>query len=43
MGEFCLAFFNGKLSTLIDCQKNQRITLKVTFIANGQLSALKSP
>jgi hypothetical protein len=48
MGEFCHAFFtdffgNGQLSTLNYCQNNQWITFKVTFIANGQLSALTSP
>jgi hypothetical protein len=48
MGEFCHAFFygifgNGQLSMLIYCQKNQQVTFKVTFIANRQLSALKSP
>jgi hypothetical protein len=35
-------FGNGQLSTRIYCHKNQKITFKVTFIANGQLSALKS-
>jgi hypothetical protein len=33
-------FDNEKSSTLIYCQKNQRLTLKVSFIASGQFSAL---
>jgi hypothetical protein len=48
MGEFSMLFStdffgNEPLLTLIYCQKNQWITFKVTFIANGQLSALISP
>jgi hypothetical protein len=34
---------NGKLSTLIYFQKNQWITVKVTFVAKGQLSVLITP
>jgi hypothetical protein len=37
-------FGNGKLLMLIYSQeKNQWITFKVTFVANGQLSALITP
>jgi hypothetical protein len=48
MGEFCPAFFNGLLWQRITFNayllpENQRITFKVIFIANGQLSALISP
>jgi hypothetical protein len=49
MGEFCHAFFNGLLwqrttfNAYLLPEKIQRITLKATFITNGQLSALISP
>jgi hypothetical protein len=49
MGEFCHAYFKrtslatDNFQRLFYCQKSQRITFKVTFVANGQLSALITP
>jgi hypothetical protein len=45
MGEFCQAYFQWILATdnvqcLFYCQKNQRITFKVSFVANRKLSVL---
>jgi hypothetical protein len=47
MGKFCHAYFQrtslatGNLQRLFIA--SQRITFKVTFVANGQLSALITP
>jgi hypothetical protein len=49
MGEFCHAYFQrsslatDKFQRLFYCQKNQRITFKVTSVANEHLSALITP
>jgi hypothetical protein len=46
MGEFCHAHLQrtslamDNFQRLFYCQKSKRITFKITFVANGQLSAL---
>jgi hypothetical protein len=49
MGEFYNAYFQptslatDNFQRLFYCQKNQEINFKVTFVANGQLSAILTP
>jgi hypothetical protein len=49
MGEFYNAYFQptslatDNFQRLFYCQKNQEITFKVTFVANGQISAILTP